>query len=198
MGGLSSVLCKLCKRRNVKILFLGLETTGKTTILYQMKNGEFVETCHTIGFNVESIERENVNFSAWDVGISNKIRPLLGHYYPSTEAVVFVIDSNDRERYNEAVGMLQETITHDELSDVPILILANKQDLSDAMTRDEIHNDLIPNKCFANRKWEVFSVSGVSGEGLNDGLDWITAVLTNTTPETEKDMRKRSATPKPV
>lgn len=189
MGGLSSVACKLCKKRNVKILFLGLETTGKTTILCQLKFGKFVENVHTIGFNMETIECESFNFTAWDVGISDKLRPLLYHYYPSTEAIVFVIDSRNRERYTEAVTMLQETISddeHDELKMVPILIFANKQDLPDVMTREEIHSDLMSNKCFADRKWEVFAVSGVSGDGLNEGIDWLSAVLTNTIPKNRR------------
>ena len=186
MGGLSSVSCKLWKKRDVRILILGLDAAGKTTILYQLKLGELVTTIPTIGFNVETIEHGNVNFTAWDVGVRDKIRPLLRHYYQSTGAVVFVIDSNDRERYREAVEMLQETLSDDELRDVPILILANKQDLSGVMTREEILGDLMANECLAGRKWEVFAVIGTLGEGLSDGLDWLTAVLTNTVPKTKE------------
>lgn len=178
--------CKLWKKREVRILFIGLDAAGKTTILYQLKLGELVTTIPTIGFNVETIEHGNVNFTAWDVGVRDKIRPLLRHYYQSTEAVVFVIDSRDQERYREAVEMLQETISDDELQDVPTLILANKQDLSDVMTREEILSDLMTNKCLVGRKWEVFAVSGTLGEGLSEGLDWLTSVLTNTIPKTEE------------
>ena len=191
MGGLTSVSCKLWKKRNVRILFLGLDAAGKTTILYQLKLGEVVTTIPTIGFNVESIEHENVNFTAWDVGVRDKMRPLLRHYYASTEALVFVIDSRDRERYREALEMLQETLSDDELKDVPILILANKQDLNGIMSREEIISDLMTNKCLADRKWEVFAVSGILGEGLRDGLDWLTSVLMNTLPKREDSDQER-------
>lgn len=178
--------CKLWKKREVRILFVGLDAAGKTTILYQLKLGELVTTIPTIGFNVETIEHGNINLTAWDVGVRDKMRPLLRHYYQSTEGVVFVIDSRDRERYREAVEMLQETISDDELKDVPTLILANKQDLSDVMTREEILSDLMTNNCLTGRKWDVFAVSGTLGDGLSEGLDWLSAVLTNTIPKTEK------------
>ena len=170
----------------MRILFIGLDAAGKTTILYQLKLGELVTTVPTVGYNKETIEHGSVNFTAWDVGVGDKTRryyqSLLRHYYQSTKAVVFVIDSHDRERYREAVDVLQKTISDEELRDVPIVILANKQDLSDVMNREEILNDLMTNTYLTGRKWEVFAVSGTLGQGLVEGLDWLTAVLTNTVP----------------
>ena len=170
----------------MRILFIGLDAAGKTTILYQLKLGELVTTFPTVGYNKETIEHGNVNFTAWDVGVGDKTRryyqSLLRHYYQSTKAVVFVFDSHDRERYREAVDVLQKTISDEELRDVPIVILANKQDLSDVMKREEILNDLMTNTYLTGRKWEVFAVSGTLGQGLVEGLDWLTAVLTNTVP----------------
>ena len=117
-------------------MFVGLDSSGKTTIMYQLKHGEVVTTSPTTWFNVESIEHGNVNFIAWDVGGSEKMRPLLSTYYPSTEAVVFVVDTHGHEFYLEVVEMLEETTANDELRDVPVLILANTQDLSNVMTRE--------------------------------------------------------------
>ena len=169
----------------MKILFLGLNAVGKTTILYQLKLGKVVSTIPTIGFNVESIEHKKINFTAWDVGFGDKLRPFFRYYYPSTEALVFVIDTSDRERYSEALEMLQETISAPELKDVPILILANKQDLNGVMSREEILSDLMTNKYLTDRKWEIFAVSGKLGEGLRDGIDWLKVVLMNIVPNRE-------------
>lgn len=81
---------------------VGLDAAGKTTILYKLKLGEVVTTIPTIGFNVETVEYKNVNFTVWDVGGQDKIRPLWRHYYQNTQGLIFVVDSNDRDRIGEA------------------------------------------------------------------------------------------------
>lgn len=86
----------LFKRKDMRVLMLGLDQAGKTTILYKLKLGEVVSCIPTIGFNVETVEVGKCNFTVWDVGGQDKIRPLWRHYYPNTQAVVFVIDSTDK------------------------------------------------------------------------------------------------------
>ena len=95
----SSFLKKITGKKDVRILFLGLDAAGKTTTLYKLKLGEVVTTIPTIGFNVETVSYKNVNFTAWDVGGRDKIRPLYRHYFQNTDALIYVLDSNDRERY---------------------------------------------------------------------------------------------------
>ncbi|OMJ10358.1 ADP-ribosylation factor, partial [Smittium culicis] len=87
--------------REMRILMVGLDAAGKTTILYKLKLGEIVTTIPTIGFNVETVEYKNINFTVWDVGGQDKIRPLWRYYFQNTQGIIFVIDSNDRERVNE-------------------------------------------------------------------------------------------------
>ena len=160
-------------------MFIGLDASGKTTILYQLKLGKVVNTIPTKGFNLETIEYGNVRYQIWDVGINSQTRPLLRHYYAQTEAVVFVIDCHDKERCREAVDeLLDDVVKADELKGIPILVLGNKQDLAGAMSRDEIVGDLMTKSGLTGRKWEVFPVSGLKGEGLREGLDWLTGVLT--------------------
>ena len=85
-------------RKEVRVLFMGLDASGKTTTLYKLKLGEVVTTIPTIGFNVETVDHKNVSITAWDVGSRDKIRPLIRHYFPNTQGLIFVVDSNDRER----------------------------------------------------------------------------------------------------
>ena len=182
MGGISSASCKFWQKRLVKIMFIGLDAAGKTTILYQLKLGEVVNTIPTIGFNVETIDHGKVKYQSWDVGLRSQTRPLLRHYYAQTEAVVFVIDCHDKERYREAVDeLLDDVVKADELTGIPILVLANKKDMASVMSREEIVGDLMTKSGLTGRKWEVFSVSGLNGDGLRDGLDWLTGVLTGET-----------------
>ena len=94
---------------------VGLDAAGKTTILYKLKLGEIVTTIPTIGFNVESVEYKNISFTVWDVGGQDKIRPLWRHYYANTQGVIFVVDSNDRDRVGEARDELHRMLNEDEL-----------------------------------------------------------------------------------
>uniref|UniRef100_A0A6B2LT66 ADP-ribosylation factor n=1 Tax=Arcella intermedia TaxID=1963864 RepID=A0A6B2LT66_9EUKA len=98
---------------------VGLDAPGKTTILYKLKLGEVVTTIPTIGFNVETISFNSRNWTVWDVGGPDKIRPLWRHYYQNTSAAIFVIDSNDRDRIEEAIFEWRRLTTSPELIGVP-------------------------------------------------------------------------------
>ncbi|CAG0887158.1 unnamed protein product [Darwinula stevensoni] len=102
-------------------------TQRKTTILYKLKVGEIVHTIPTIGFNVETLEYKNLTMTVWDVGGQTTIRPLWRHYYPGTHAVIYVVDSSDSARIQEATEELDEVLGADELRDAALLVLANKQ-----------------------------------------------------------------------
>lgn len=82
-----------------------------------------------IGFNVETVEYKNIQFTVWDVGGQDKIRPLWRHYFQNTQGIIFVVDSNDRDRVVEAREELQRMLNEDELRDALLLVFANKQDL---------------------------------------------------------------------
>lgn len=89
-----------------------MDAAGKTTILYKLKLGEIVTTIPTIGFNVETVEYKNICFTVWDVGGQDKIRPLWRHYFQNTQGLIFVVDSNDRERIVEAEKELQNMVSY--------------------------------------------------------------------------------------
>merc|ERR1719451_274478 len=125
-------------KRDMRILMVGLDAAGKTTILYKLKLGEVVTTIPTIGFNVESIEYKNINFTVWDVGGQDKIRKLWRYYYQNTQGLIFVVDSNDRDRIEDAREELMKILQEDEMRDAVLLVLANKQDLPNAMTTSEV------------------------------------------------------------
>jgi ADP-ribosylation factor-like protein 1 len=86
--------------KEVRILILGLDNAGKTTILYRLQNDDdaVVQTIPTIGFNVEVLQYKNIKFQVWDLGGQTSIRPYWRCYYPNTDAIIFVVDSCDNER----------------------------------------------------------------------------------------------------
>lgn len=144
----SKLFDKLWGKKEMRILMVGLDAAGKTTILYKLKLGEIVTTIPTIGtllatpglyanpslidlkgFNVETVEYKNIQFTVWDVGGQDKIRPLWRHYFQNTQGIIFVVDSNDRDRVVEAREELQRMLNEDELREALLLVFANKQDL---------------------------------------------------------------------
>lgn len=173
---LAKVFDRLFSKQEMRILMVGLDAAGKTTILYKLKLGEVVTTIPTIGFNVESVEYKNISFTVWDVGGQDKIRPLWRHYYQNTQGLIFVVDSNDRERVGEARGELERMLSEDELRDAAVLVFCNKQDLPKAMPVAEV-TEKLGLQSLRSRPWYIQACCGVNGDGLYEGLDWLSATL---------------------
>jgi len=170
-------------KKEMRILMVGLDAAGKTTILYKLKLGEVVTTIPTIGFNVETVEYKNISFTVWDVGGQDKIRPLWRHYYQNTQGVIFVVDSNDRDRIDDskdyehsAKEELNRMLSEDELREAVLLVFANKQDLPNAMKVQEVTERLGLNK-LRDRQWYIQGCSAPTGDGLYEGLDWLSNTL---------------------
>ncbi|KAA1107888.1 ADP-ribosylation factor, Arf Arf6 [Puccinia graminis f. sp. tritici] len=164
-GGLSKALGKLLGNKEMRILMLGLDAAGKTTILYKLKLNQSVTTIPTVGFNVETVTYKNVKFNVWDVGGQDKIRPLWRHYYTGTQGLVFVVDSQDRERIEEARQELHRILSDREMKDCLLLVFANKQDLPGAMSPTEVTERLGLHK-MKDRSWYCHPSNALAGDGL--------------------------------
>lgn len=175
-GAFTKLLSSLFGKKEMRILMVGLDAAGKTTILYKLKLGEIVTTIPTIGFNVETVEYKNISFTVWDVGGQDKIRPLWRHYFQNTQGIIFVVDSNDRERLAEAKEELNRMLSEDELRDAVLLVLANKQDLPNAMKANEA-KEALQLSGLNQRKWYIHSTCATTGDGLYEGLDWLSNAL---------------------
>jgi len=173
---LSKIFQNLFPKKEMRILMVGLDAAGKTTILYKLKLGEIVTTIPTIGFNVETIEYKRLQFTVWDVGGQNKIRPLWRHYYQNTQGIIFVVDSNDRERIEESRQELHGMLNEDELRDAILLVFANKQDLPNAMKANEVAHKLGLDN-LKQRTWYIQQTCATTGDGLLEGFDWMSQAL---------------------
>uniref|UniRef100_A0A8R7PWJ6 ADP-ribosylation factor n=1 Tax=Triticum urartu TaxID=4572 RepID=A0A8R7PWJ6_TRIUA len=140
----TKLFSRLFAKKEMRILMVGLDAAGKTTILYKLKLGEIVTTIPTIGFNVETVEYKNISFTVWDVGGQDKIRPLWRHYFQNTQGLIFVVDSNDRERVVEARDELHRMLNEDELRDAVLLVLALQQHCQQGLKRLD--------KCFIKKQ----------------------------------------------
>ncbi|ORX95273.1 ARF/SAR superfamily [Basidiobolus meristosporus CBS 931.73] len=172
----TKLFSRLWGEKDVRILILGLDGAGKTTILYRLQIGEVVATIPTIGFNVETVTYKNIKLQVWDLGGQTSIRPYWRCYYANTDAVIYVVDSCDRDRIGtsreELVAMLEE----EELRDAALLVFANKQDMPGAMTPAEVSEGL-GLSLLRNRQWSITKTSAIKGEGLTEGLDWLVNII---------------------
>ena len=137
-----------------------------------------VTTIPTIGFNVETVEYKNISFTVWDVGGQDKIRPLWRHYYQNTQGLIFVVDSNDADRVDAARDEMHRMLNEDELRDAVLLVFANKQDLPNAMSAAEMTDKLgLHGIRPSYRQWYIQACCATTGDGLYEGLDWLSATL---------------------
>lgn len=175
---------KLFGNKEMRILMLGLDAAGKTTILYKLKMGQSIATIPTVGFNVETVKYKGVKFNVWDVGGQDKIRPLWRHYFTGTQGLIFVIDSADVDRIDEAREELYRIVNDREMRGAYVLVMANKQDLYNALKPDEIIKRMNLQHIRDNQ-WLVQPAIATSGEGLYEGLTWLTDRLSSKSDKQE-------------
>ena len=178
MGFLISKVIEFFSRskNNFKIIILGIQNAGKTTILYRLALGQLVKTTPTIGSNVEEINYNNVKFQAWDLGGQENMRSVWDVYYSNTDGVIFVIDSNDKENYEESKNQFYKILQNDTLKNAVILIFANKQDLITSKKVNEII-EIYELDSIKNHVWHIQPCSANTGEGLLTGIKWLSDQL---------------------
>ncbi|KAK3705868.1 hypothetical protein RRG08_058949 [Elysia crispata] len=155
---------------NIRVLLLGLDAAGKTTILYKVKLNETVYTIPTIGFNVESLSPvKGLNFIVWDVAGQDKFRYLWRYYYTGTQGLLYVVDSADRVRLEEAREELLTIIKSPDMERVPLVVVANKQDMTEALTTSEVADGLGLRE-ITDRKWYVQGACAETGDGIYESM----------------------------
>lgn len=158
--------------KDYKIVMVGLDNAGKTTALYRLNLGQAVSTVPTIGSNVERVSHNNMTFEVWDLGGQASLRSTWSLYLPGADAVIMVVDSTDRARMGIVKQELASLLSSNQLTTAPLLVLANKQDLKDAMSVLEMTEALgLP--AMTTHDWQLQPCCAVNGEGLLEGLGWI-------------------------
>jgi ADP-ribosylation factor-like protein 2 len=173
--GLLTVLKKVKqKEQELRILILGLDNAGKTTIMKRICGEDIHEIAPTVGFNIKSLEYHGYTLNMWDVGGQKTIRTYWRNYFESTDGIIWVVDSVDRWRLDECKAQLKDLLSQEKLAGASLLIFANKQDLGGALTHEEIIKLLdLYSEDIAGRHWKIFGCSAVTSAGLLDGFDWI-------------------------
>ncbi|XP_061911157.1 ADP-ribosylation factor-like protein 4D [Entelurus aequoreus] len=174
LGDMAPPSCFLPSFQRVHVVVVGLDSAGKTSLLYRLKLKEFVETIPTKGFNTEKVAvgvSRAVTFQVWDVGGQEKLRPLWKSYTRRTDGLVFVVDASEAERMEEARVELHKISRSSENQGVPVLVLANKQDLDAALTAGQVEKLLAVHELSVCTSRHVHGCSAVDGEGVQQGLE---------------------------
>jgi len=169
---LSKVWYSFFGSKEHKVIIVGLDNAGKTTILYQFLMGEVVQTTPTIGSNVEEVRWKNIQFCMWDIGGQESLRKDWSTYYATAEFLIFVIDSTDRERLHVSKSELYNMLANEELRHASLLVFANKQDVKGSMTMSELSEQLNLTS-IRDHGWHLQACCALSGEGLYQGLEWL-------------------------
>ncbi|VDM44129.1 unnamed protein product [Toxocara canis] len=163
-------------KKQVNILVLGLDNSGKTTILNQLKppEAQTAQIVPTVGYNVDKFTSSNMTFSAYDMSGQGKYRNLWETYYKESEGVIFVVDSSDRLRVAVARDELWLLLDHKDMASrkIPLLVFANKMDEKGSMNASEVSQclglDLV-----RSRNWHICASCAITGQGLVQGIEWL-------------------------
>eukprot|EP00932_Pfiesteria_piscicida_P020333 SRR837773.7138.p1 GENE.SRR837773.7138~~SRR837773.7138.p1 ORF type:complete len:170 (-),score=99.40 SRR837773.7138:98-607(-) len=158
--------------KEARILMLGLDNAGKTTILKKMSEEDISTIAPTQGFNIKSLVQGDFKLNVWDIGGQRSIRQYWSNYFESSDALVYVVDSSDGKRLAESSEELKQLLGEESLAKVPVLIFANKQDLVSAVPADEIIAELKLGD-IAGHTWNIQACSAMDGTGLQEGMEWV-------------------------
>jgi ADP-ribosylation factor-like protein 3 len=151
--------------KELRLLVLGLDNAGKTTILKQFADEAIEDVKPTFGFNMKSVQHDRFKLNIWDVGGQREIREYWTNYFENTDALIYVVDSTDKARLEETSQELSYLLEQEKLAKVPVLVYANKQDLSSSLPASEI-SEAMDLHSIRERAWQIQPCSAKTGEGL--------------------------------
>ncbi|KAL4075577.1 ADP-ribosylation factor family-domain-containing protein [Scleroderma citrinum] len=172
MGLLTIIRKSRQKEKEIRILFLGLDNAGKTTILKKINGEDITAISPTLGFNIKTFVHRSYTLNIWDVGGQRTLRPYWRNYFEQTDAIVWVVDSSDRVRIQDCKAELHNLLQEDRLTGASLLVFANKQDIQGSMSDKEIRN-LLDLPGIKSHHWKIWPCSAVTGQNLVSGLDWV-------------------------
>ena len=171
--GLLKILRKMkLKEKQIRLLILGLDNSGKTTVVKSIMGQDVNKISPTLGFTINTIKHEDKTINMWDIGGQTTIRSYWRNYFEQTDGVVWVVDSSDKLRLKDCKEELHNLLKQDKLAGSTLLVMCNKQDIEGALKTSEIMEILELEK-ITTRHWMIMGCSAIKSDGVKKGLEWI-------------------------
>ncbi len=175
------------KKRQLRVVILGLDQSGKTKLLNKMKGCD-TDGGPTVSYNCDNIKFKGHDFVFYDLAGDKKVRNLWRHYYQNVQVVMFIVDGSESTRMEEAAEEFRKVLREEELKEAFVVVLVNKCDIEEHMKKEDVISRLELKNVANKRKWLVQEVSGITGDGLSEALEWII----NAQEETEKEKEQQT------
>ncbi|KAF2860155.1 ARF/SAR superfamily [Piedraia hortae CBS 480.64] len=160
------------KDKEMRILMLGLDNAGKTTIVKRIMKEDVHSVSPTLGFIIKTIEFDGYKLNIWDVGGQKTLRTYWKNYFEKTDTLIWVVDATDRERLGDCRQELAGLLPQERLMGASLLVIANKNDVAGCMTEEDIRQGLQLDRIHTH-KWHMLHCSAMTGEGLQEALQWV-------------------------
>ncbi|KAH3760667.1 ADP-ribosylation factor [Pelomyxa schiedti] len=177
---IADFFAQLFWKQEMELTLVGLQNSGKSTFVNVISSGTFTEDMiPTIGFNVRKVTKGNVTIKLWDLGGQPRFRQMWERYCRGVNAIVFVVDAVDRDKFDTARKELHDLLIKPALSSIPVLVLGNKNDLHNAAGVDEIVTAL-GLRDITGHEVCCYSISAKNSVNLDITLDWLIKHSKNT------------------
>ncbi|CCJ30845.1 unnamed protein product [Pneumocystis jirovecii] len=166
------------KEKEIRILMLGLDNAGKSTIVKKISGEDVMTISPTVGFNIKTLIWGPFKLNIWDIGGQRVLRGYWRNYFEYTDAIVWTVDLTDRIRLSEGCSALKQLLKEDRLLGTILLILGNKCDIESAMEIEELKLYLEVEK-ITSHKYNVFKISAMSGIMVYEAFKWLIEEIEN-------------------
>ncbi|KAH8752494.1 ADP-ribosylation factor family-domain-containing protein [Diaporthe sp. PMI_573] len=160
------------KDKELRVLMLGLDNAGKTTIVKRIMGEDVNTVSPTLGFIIKTIDYEGYKLNIWDVGGQKTLRSYWRNYFEKTDALIWVVDATDRLRIEDCRAELHGLLQEERLSGATLLVFANKTDVQGCMTGEEME-EALRLRHIQTHQWRILRCSAMTGENLKEGLAWV-------------------------
>ncbi|RKO92955.1 P-loop containing nucleoside triphosphate hydrolase protein [Blyttiomyces helicus] len=164
-------------KQEMELTLVGLQNSGKTTLVNVIASGHFTEDMiPTVGFNMRKVTKGSVVMKLWDLGGQARFRSMWERYCRGVNAIVFVLDAADHAKIPAAKTELHTLLAKPQLANIPVLVLGNKNDLPGALTVDQIIEQLNL-RAITSREVSCYSISGKNSVNIDITMQWLIKVL---------------------
>lgn len=175
--GLLTIVRKLRQReKEARVLILGLDNAGKTTITRKLNGQNISDVAPTLSFNIVTLEHQNIRLNLWDIGGQKSLRPFWRNYFEETDAIIWVVDSTALFRLEEVKEELMRVAGDERMLGASILVLANKADL---VAPDMAALEALVAPLRSSHHCALVPCSAVTGNGLVEAMQWLTQDITD-------------------